>query len=65
MDKFSEGALALAMIVGFLLLAAGVKLAFDRQTRGRGILMIVAAAVLVMKELSVRIPPEARNWMGR
>ena len=48
MDKFSEGALALAMIVGFLLLAAGVKLAFDRQTRGRGILMIVAAAVLVM-----------------
>ena len=47
-DKFSEGALALAMIAGFLLLAGGVKLAFVRQTRGRGILMIVAALVLVM-----------------
>ena len=48
MDKFSEGALALAMIAGFLLLAAGVRLALVRQTRGRGILMIVAALVLVM-----------------
>ena len=48
MDDFSEAALALAMIVAFLLLAGGVKLSFDRQTRGRGILMIVAALVLVM-----------------
>jgi len=48
MDKFSEGALALAMIAGFLLVAAGVRLALVRQTRGRGILMIVAALVLVM-----------------
>ena len=48
MDKFSEGALALAMIAGFLLLAGGVKLALVRQTRGRGILMIAAALVLVM-----------------
>jgi high-affinity Fe2+/Pb2+ permease len=48
MDDFSEAALALAMIVAFLLLGAGMKLAFDRQTRGRGILMILAAAVLVM-----------------
>ena len=48
MDKFSEAALALAMIAGFLLLAGGVKLAFARQTRGRGVLMIVAALVLVM-----------------
>jgi len=48
MDKFSQVALALAMIAGFLLLAGGVKLALARQTRGRGILMIVAALVLVM-----------------
>jgi high-affinity Fe2+/Pb2+ permease len=48
MDKFSGSALALAMIAGFLLFAGGVKLSLDRQTRGRGILMIVAALVLVM-----------------
>ena len=48
MDKFSQGALALAMIAGFLLLVGGIKLLMGRQTRGRGILMIVAALVLVM-----------------
>jgi hypothetical protein len=47
MDKFSEGALALAMITGFLLIGGGVKLALDGQTRGRGVLMILAAIVLV------------------
>lgn len=48
MSDFSDGALAIAMIAAFLLLAAGVKLALDRQTRGRGVLMIVAALVLLM-----------------
>jgi hypothetical protein len=48
MDKFSALALTLTMITGFLLLAGGVKLACDRRTRGRGILMILAALVLVM-----------------
>jgi high-affinity Fe2+/Pb2+ permease len=48
MDKFSTLAMTLAMIAGFLLVAGGVKLARVRQTRGRGILMIVAACVLVM-----------------
>jgi len=48
MDNFSSMALATAMVAGFLLLAGGAKLAFDRRTRGRGILMIVAALVLVM-----------------
>ena len=48
MDKFSSLALTVAMVAGFLLLAAGVKLAFDRQTRGRGILMIVASLMLIM-----------------
>jgi high-affinity Fe2+/Pb2+ permease len=48
MNKYSTLVLTLAMIAGFVLLAAGVKLAFARQTRGRGILMIAAAMVLVM-----------------
>ena len=48
MDKFSELALTVAMISGFLLFGGGVKLALDSQTRVRGILMIVAALVLVM-----------------
>jgi high-affinity Fe2+/Pb2+ permease len=48
MDNFSQGAMALAMIAGFLLLLGGAKLAFDRQTRWRGVLMIIAALVIVM-----------------
>ena len=48
MNKFSEGALAIAMIASFLLLIAGVKLAATRQMRGRGALMIIAALVLIM-----------------
>jgi len=39
--------MTLAMIAGFLLLGGGVKLATGRQTRGRGVLMIVAALVLI------------------
>jgi high-affinity Fe2+/Pb2+ permease len=48
MTDFSEAILAIAMVAGFLLLAGGMKLAFDRQTRGRGVLMMVAALVIVM-----------------
>ena len=48
MDNFSTLAVTLAMIAGFLLLGGGVKLSMARQTRGRGVLMIVAALVLVM-----------------
>jgi len=48
MEKFSSVVMAVAMIAAFLLLAGGVKLMLDRQTRGRGALMIVAALVLVM-----------------
>jgi hypothetical protein len=46
MDNFSSVAMAVAMAAAFLLAAGGVKLLFARQTRGRGILMIVAAAVI-------------------
>ena len=48
MQNFSSVAMAVAMVAGFLLLIGGVKLALDRQTRGKGILMIVAALVMVM-----------------
>jgi high-affinity Fe2+/Pb2+ permease len=48
MTNFSSIAIALAMIAAFLLVIGGVKLATDRQTRMRGVLMIVAALVLVM-----------------
>lgn len=48
MTDFSSAALALAMVAAFLLVGGGVKLALGRQTRGRGVLMIVAALVLIM-----------------
>ena len=47
MKEFASGAMALAMLAALLLAAAGVKLAVNRPTRGRGILMIAAAAVLI------------------
>ena len=48
MDDFSTFAVALGMIAAFLLLIGGAKLAPDRQTRTRGVLMIGAALVIVM-----------------
>ena len=39
--------MTLAMIAAFLLLVGGAKLALDRHTRLRGVLMIVAALVIV------------------
>jgi hypothetical protein len=47
MDSFSTVALTAAMIAAFLLLGVGLKLAIGRQNRGRGVLMIAAALVLV------------------
>jgi high-affinity Fe2+/Pb2+ permease len=48
MENYSSVAMAVAMVAAFLLVAGGVKLLFDRQTRVRGVLMIVAALVLLM-----------------
>jgi hypothetical protein len=48
MSGFYAGIMAAAMIAAFLLTAAGVKLALERQTRARGALMIAAALVIVM-----------------
>ena len=47
MTDFVSGAMALAMIAAFALAAGGVKLALRREDRVRGVLMIVAALVLV------------------
>lgn len=47
MQNFSSVAMTLAMIAAFLLLIGGAKLAIDRQTRLRGVLMITAALVIV------------------
>jgi hypothetical protein len=48
MQNFSSVAMAIGMIAALLLLAGGAKLAFNRQTRLRGVLMMVAALVIVM-----------------
>ena len=47
MNAFASAALAIAMIAAFLLIAGGIRLLRRREDRGRGILMIVAATVLI------------------
>ncbi|HEV8406788.1 MAG TPA: hypothetical protein VGQ34_02545 [Sphingomicrobium sp.] len=47
MQNFSSVAMTLAMIAAFLLLVGGMKLAIYRQSRLRGVLMIIAALVIV------------------
>jgi high-affinity Fe2+/Pb2+ permease len=48
MINFSSVLMTVAMIAAFLLAVGGVKLALQRPTRLRGILMITAAAVIIM-----------------
>ena len=48
MQNFSSIAMAFAMIAAFLLAAGGVRLLRDRQTRVRGILMVVVSVVIIM-----------------
>jgi len=43
--------LAIAMIAAFLLIGGGIKLASKREHRGRGLLMILAAVVLIANVL--------------
>ena len=47
MTGFASAAMALAMIAAFALAIGGLRLAMREGDRKRGILMIVAAAVLV------------------
>ena len=48
METFSDWALALAMIACFLLVLGGIRLVRQRQSRKQGVLMIVAALVILM-----------------
>jgi high-affinity Fe2+/Pb2+ permease len=48
MESYSSLAMAIGMVAALLLIAGGVKLVLERETRLRGVLMIVAALVLVM-----------------
>ena len=47
MGDFTDTAMALTMLAAFALTAGGVKVALKPEDRTRGVLMIVAAAVLV------------------
>ena len=48
MRTFASAASAIAMIAAFLLVVGAARLLQQRQTRSRGLLMLVAALVLVM-----------------
>jgi high-affinity Fe2+/Pb2+ permease len=47
LSGISSTALAIAMIAAFLLVIGGIKLMRARESRGKGVLMLVAAAVLI------------------
>ena len=47
MQGFAALAMAVAMLAAFALVVGGVKLALGPEDRKRGVLMLVAAAVLV------------------
>ena len=51
METFSSTALTLAMIASFLLAFGGVRLALQKETRSRGLLMLTAAAVIFVNVL--------------
>lgn len=51
MTGFAAAALALAMIAAFLLIAAGIRLIQQGRERGRGVLMLIAATVLIANVL--------------
>jgi high-affinity Fe2+/Pb2+ permease len=46
-EGFAAAAMAVAMIAAFLLIAGGIHLIARRGERQKGVLMLVAAAVLV------------------
>ena len=51
LEGIAAVAMALAMIAAFLLVFGGVTLMRRGEERGRGMLMLIAAAVLVMNVL--------------
>ena len=57
MTNFSSVVMGIAMVTALLLLLGGAKLVLVRQTRGRGILMMIAAAVLIMNVMIWTVLP--------
>lgn len=55
MAGFAATAMALAMLAAFALTIGGIQLVLREQDRGRGLLMIVAAAVLVANVLILTV----------
>ena len=51
MRMIGEGALALAMIAAFVLVGFGLRLAIRGEDRKRGLLMVLAALVLIANVL--------------
>ena len=51
MNGFAATALSIAMIAAFVLIAGGIKLMLGPEDRRRGVLMIVAATVLIANVL--------------
>ena len=51
MQTLSDWVMALAVIAAFLLIAGGIRLVRARQSRKQGVLMIVAALVILMNVL--------------
>ena len=47
MEGFASTIMAITMIAAFLLVVGGVRLVLRREDRGRGVLMLAAALVLV------------------
>ena len=47
MENISSVIMGVAMVAAFLLVAGGARLAFDRQTRGRGLLMIACGIIFI------------------
>jgi hypothetical protein len=51
MGDFASAVMGLAMIAALLLAVGGIRLARRREDRGRGLLMLAAAAVIVANVL--------------
>jgi high-affinity Fe2+/Pb2+ permease len=51
MGTISSAAMAIAVIASFLLTVGGIRLMLGAETRGRGALMLTAAAVLMANVL--------------
>ena len=52
MNEFAWGAPGLTAAAAILLAAAGAKLVLQGETRGRGLLIVVAAAALIMNVMT-------------